>query len=107
MDVTPERQLLSAIVAKAITDATMPPPPNTPIHPYARSALEYLFSNDVDLYLELLDIDPEAFKERITKTFWSDSEFLPESQKRTFQSNYKRWQQEKNAALLFYAGKKR
>jgi hypothetical protein len=65
----PEEQLLSAVVALAIEDACLPPTRSLDkktlvMNRHAFTAYRFLFTHS-DPYLELLNIDPKSFRERI------------------------------------------
>lgn len=103
-DIQAYKNIVFAVIAKAMTDSFIVPPKRQEINPEAFSALEFLFSSDVDLWLELVDIDPEAFKYRMKESMWDDSCSVGESQKRAFRENYKRWYKKKNEYKLLGLG---
>jgi hypothetical protein len=66
----PEEQLLSAVVVLAIEDACLSPIKKSSkkyvMNQYAYSAHRFLFEHS-DAYLELINIDPKSFRERLVE----------------------------------------
>ena len=93
-------RLLYAIVARAVMDAAIVPSEEKKTSYLAFNAFEFLFGNDVDIYLDLIDINPERFKTQLVDAMFSDKTNIDETTKRVFRINYKAWQQKKNKALL-------
>lgn len=64
----PEEQLLSAVIAQAIEDACLPPVKRERkqygMNQHAYTAHRFLFEHS-DAYLELINIDPKSFREKL------------------------------------------
>ncbi len=70
MDSIPEARILAAVVSLAVRDLSHQPikENNKPIMTTeARSAAHFLFSDSSDGYLEWLDFDPLAFRDKLFK----------------------------------------
>lgn len=86
----PERRLMCHVINRAIADASIA---NSQM--LAWEAIDFLFGNRIDVYLELLDIDPEIFKERLLR--YMDSyrrrkyNQSGDISKRNFMINYERY----------------
>lgn len=61
----PERALFCAVIQVAISDARSGDADKSML---AREAMDFLFSDRVDPYLELLDYDPAIFKDSLIRT---------------------------------------
>lgn len=106
-DISSYVNLVNAVVAKAITDTFLLPPKDDQISHETFTAFEFLFSNDVDVWLELIDIDPEMFKIRLKDSMWKDTSMsankshISESEKRAFRANYKKWAQKRAETKIY------
>ena len=102
-DVRAYQQLINAVIARAMLDCFRLPS-NNQIDSVTFSAFEFLFGKDVDPWLELIDIDPTTFKNRMKNSMWdikiSPSSTITEAQKRSFRQNYKLWSKKRNEFLL-------
>lgn len=109
--------LLSAVVARAITDSCLASfvlPGKTlkdkvtikgkvtkgkvtkdrlELHHHAVTAMNFLLTNSSDGYLELLDYDPPQFRIRMIEKMHSDekSDLYKDAAKVNFRENYKLW----------------
>jgi hypothetical protein len=107
MSTLPEEKLLSAVIVQALEDVCIPPVNISPkgekkkfiLHPDAYSAYTFLFGHG-EVYLDLLNIDPQEFKKRIFLQFNDRSTNMPfnvskrpnaliNHRKRTFRQNHK------------------
>lgn len=104
-DIKGYRGLMSAIVTRAVLDSLIQPHTRQKFSPVARSAIKFLLSDDVGLYLEFVDIDPNYFREKFIKNMFDDAEDLHFNsiKKRMFRLNYKRYIQEENRLLIMAA----
>ena len=67
-DINGHKGLLSAIIKQAILDAMIVQDKSSKkLNPIVQSAFEFLFSNDVDLYLQFLNIDKDYFQKNTVK----------------------------------------
>ena len=101
-DIRSYKELMSAVVNRAVLDSLIQPSKQQTLAPIARNAIEFLFSDDIGLYLEFLDIDAKYFKDKFINNMFDDNEdvhFSP-TKKRMFRINYKRYIQEKNHDLI-------
>ena len=68
--IRPEEQLISAVIALAIEDACLPPirkpSKQYAMNQHAYTAFRFLFEHG-DYYLQLVNIDPKSFRERLVK----------------------------------------
>lgn len=108
-DIRGYRGLMSAVINRAIMDSLIQPSKQLTLAPIARNAMEFLFSDDIGLYLEFVDIDPHYFKEKFINNMFDDSDdpHFSETKKRMFRLNYKRYVQEENRLLILAATHKR
>ena len=98
----PERRLLAAVVAMALRDACEKPykeSKNCTMHTYARSAHEFLWTPALDAYLAFLDIEPDFYREKLTKFMSDQSErvtngFSSEN-RRNFRLNKLLWEDQR------------
>jgi hypothetical protein len=100
---TANRRLLSAVVALAVQDAQLKPRRMGRLRipsDEAISAIYFLFQHS-DNYLNLLDIDPQQFRERLLKLMFDMnkkvSQFEP-IKRRNFRYNYE-WMRRKENIL--------
>ena len=67
-NIRPEEQLLSAVVAMAIDDVCLPPTRDRQdgvmMNNHAYTAYRFLFEHG-DVYLDLLNIDPQSFRQKL------------------------------------------
>lgn len=86
----PERRLMCHIINRAIVDASIA---NSKM--LAWEALDFLFGNRIDTYLELLDMEPEVFKEQLVRHMSSyrrrKCNHPGDISKRNFMINYERF----------------
>jgi hypothetical protein len=89
------KRLLAAVIGLAIDDACKGTK-SARLLSDARSGMNFLFKHS-DLYLSLLDIDPQQFRNRLLEyTHTSTNKVslpyeLTHMQKRVFRINYKKW----------------
>jgi hypothetical protein len=104
----PEEKLLSAVIVQALEDVCLKPTKDANrkyrlVH-NARTAYEFLFVNS-NIYLELLNIDTDAFRRKILTQLYDMSTNRPfdlskrdnpiiNRRKRCFQRNHKIYQEE-------------
>lgn len=98
------QQLINAVIARAMMDTFAKPLDKKRIANETFSAFEFLFGNNVDPWLELIDIDPPTFKKRLKDAMWNAKIKINESDKRCFRENYKRWYTRKNSEKLLGLG---
>lgn len=103
-DIQNYQNLIYAVVATALRD-TFRTPINGKLDREAESALNFLFGNDVDIWLELVDMDAEQYKKRLQDFMWSDDtqSRVSETEKRLFRNNYNLWQKKTNERELLAA----
>jgi hypothetical protein len=106
-DINGHKGLLSAIIKQAVLDAMMVQDRSSKkLNPIVQSAFDFLFSDDVDVYLHFLDIDKDYFqKHTVDRMFDKETtgHVITEVKRRQFRINYKKWVQEKNKKLIFMA----
>jgi len=97
-NVVPEKRLLAAIIAKAITDCCERPvggKKDPKLSTEAHGAMRFLFIDNFmcQLYFELLDIDLPSFRTHLVATMHIDKETkqISGKQRRAFRSNYARF----------------
>ena len=99
--------LIRAVITQAIFDSMMVQDRSSKkLNPIVESAFEFLFSDDVDLYLHFLDIDKDYFqKHTVDRMFDKETtgHVITEVKRRQFRINYRKWVQEKNKKLVFMA----
>lgn len=93
------QNLIYAVIARAMMD-TFKVQPKGELCTDTRSAFDFLFGDDVDVWLELVDIDAGQFKTKLKDSMFSDKCKINEVDKRSFKINFKRWHQKKNEAQL-------
>jgi hypothetical protein len=92
------KRLLAAVIGLAISDACKGAK-SIELLMDARSGLRFLFKHS-DLYLSLLDIDPQQFRQRLldyihNKTIKKTLPYeLTDMDRRAFRINYNKWLQE-------------
>ena len=91
-DIKCYQNLIYAIISRAMMDCFKPPIKGR-IDEDTRSAIEFLFGDYIQYYLELVDIEPCAFKSRLKQSMWDDSSNINSTDKRAFRANYKIWEQ--------------
>ena len=103
-DIQNYQNLIYAVVATALRD-TFRTPVNGRLDREAESALNFLFGNDVDIWLELVDMDAEQYKKRLQDFMWSDGkqDRVSEAERRMFRQNYKLWQKKTSERELLAA----
>ena len=96
----PEIQLLSAVLAMAVRDSYIEPNKSqkgVSLNSVAASALDFLFTDMSDGYLQWIDIDPGHFRskllEQMNDTSYTDVPFKA-FHRRCFRINYKLWKAE-------------
>lgn len=89
------QNLIYAVVATAMRD-TFRPPFQGKLDHHAETAMSFLFSNDVDPWLELIDMDADGFKKRLKDSMWGENNQFLSPDKRAFRANYKLWQEKTN-----------
>ena len=100
---TANSRLLSAVVALAVQDAQLPPRKTGKIRiptDEAISAIYFLFQHS-DSYLNLLDIDPEQFRDRLLKLMFEMNKKVVQFEsfkRRNFRYNYQ-WMRRKENIL--------
>ena len=106
-DINGYRGLFASIIKQAILDAMMVQDRSSKkLNPIVESAFEFLFSDDVDLYLHFLDIDKDYFQKNTIKQMFdkeTNEHVITEVKRRQFRINYKKWVQDKNKKLVFMA----
>jgi len=106
-DINGHKGLLSAIIKQAILDAMiMSDKTSKKLNPIVESAFEFLFGEDVELYLHFLDIDKDYFQKNTIKQMFDKGitgHVITEVKRRQFRINYRKWVQEKNKKLVFMA----
>ena len=87
--------LMSAVITRAISDSLIQLKEKGKMSPLANDAFRFLFSDDIDLYLEFLDIDPKYFKTHLVNNMFNDSDDvgLHPTKKWMFRINYKKYMQ--------------
>jgi len=99
--------LIRAVITQAIFDSMMVQDRSSKkLNPIVESAFEFLFSDDVDLYLHFLDIDKDYFQKNTIKQMFdkeTTGHVITEVKRRQFRINYRKWVQEKNKKLVFMA----
>jgi len=102
---TANSRLLSAVVALAVQDAQLAPRKIGRIRiptDEAISAIYFLFQHS-DSYLNLLDIDPEQFRDRLLKLMFEMNKKVVQfesSKRRNFRYNYQWMRRKENIADL-------
>jgi len=97
--------LLSAVVALAVQDAQLPPRKIGKVRipkDEAISAIYFLFQHS-DSYLNLLDMDPEQFRDRLLKLMFEMNKKVVQfesSKRRNFRYNYQWMRRKENIADL-------
>ena len=97
--------LLSAVVALAVQDAQLPPRKIGKVRipkDEAISAIYFLFQHS-DSYLNLLDMDPEQFRDRLLKLMFDMNKKVVQfesSKRRNFRYNYQWMRRKENIADL-------
>ena len=99
------RRLLSAVVGLAIRDACLVN--GRYLGENTRTGLSFLFENS-DGYLELLDINPKQFRERLLEIAFAGPNSkkkyiavnLSQDERDRFARNYRRWWNEKSSVYL-------
>lgn len=85
-----ERRLMCHVINRAIVDASIA---NSKM--LAWEAIDFLFGDRIDTYLELLDMDPEVFKEQLVRHMSSyrrrKHNHPGDVSKRNFMVNYERF----------------
>lgn len=105
MRALPEEKLLSAVIVQAIEDVCLRPTEDGRMDPDARTAYNFLFK-DNNIYLELLDIDINEFRNRLLSQLLSTSTNRPfdvsnrenpvvNSKKRIFRLNHALYQKKR------------
>jgi len=99
------RRLLAAVVALAVQDAQLPPRKIGKVRipkDEAISAIYFLFQHS-DSYLNLLDMDPEQFRDRLLKLMFDMNKKVVQfesSKRRNFRYNYQWMRRKENIADL-------
>lgn len=96
------RRLLSAVVVLAIRDSCSAS--GNRINEHARSGVDFLFEHS-DGYLELLDINPKQFKERLLTAILNNKESSKDEMiaglsyidRERFAQNYRKWWKDKSS----------
>jgi len=70
------------------------------------TAFDFLFGDDVDIWLDLVDMDSSQFKRKLKDSMFDDSCKIPNQDKRAFRANFKSWHQKKNESKLRALGYK-
>ena len=81
------RNLIHAIIHRAVLDTFLPPINKKQIDPLARSAMRFLFSKDIDSWLSLIDRDPVVFKRKLLDTMFAEKSEVDDSDRRAFRLN--------------------
>lgn len=104
-DIRGYKALMSAVVNRAIMDSLIQPHTRQKFSPVARNAIEFLMGDNVGLYLEFIDIDPDYFKTKFINSMFDDKDdpSFNAVKKRMFRLNYKRYEQEKSKNLIMKA----
>jgi hypothetical protein len=100
------QQLINAVIARALLDSFRAPQADGKMDSHAKTAFDFLLGDTVDVWLELIDIDPGAYKKRLVDSVYSDKASFEDFQKRTFRINHQKWHQLKNSSLLKTMGYK-
>lgn len=100
------QNLIYAVIARALMDTFKTPMKNGMLPHETSTAFEFLFGDDVDVWLELVDMDAGQFKRRLKDSMFDDMCKVSDMDKRAFRINYKRWYQQKYAPRLIAAGMK-
>ena len=99
-DRTPEQRLLAAVVSLAMRDTTAEPVKvgkHLEVNNDAASALDFLFTDASDAFLDLLDFNPQTFRKKLLEVMNDTSpKDIPfkSQQRRAFRINYKLWKTE-------------
>ena len=106
-DINGHKGLISAIIKQAVLDAMMVQDRSSKkLNPIVQSAFEFLFSDDVDLYLQFLNIDKDYFQKHTVDRMFdkqTTGHVITEVKRRQFRINYRKWVQDKNKQLIFMA----
>jgi len=106
-DINGYKGLFASVIKQAILDAMIVQDRSSKkLNPIVESAFEFLFSDDVDLYLHFLDIDKDYFQKHTVKQMFdkeTTGHVITEVKRRQFRINYKKWVQDKNKKLVFMA----
>lgn len=106
-DINGYKGLFASIIKQAIFDAMQVQDRSSKkLNPTVQSALDFLFGDDIDLYLHFLDIDKDYFQKHTVKQMFdkeTTGHVITEVKRRQFRINYKKWVQEKNKKLIFMA----
>ncbi len=94
-------KLINAIVAIAVLDTTRQC--KHKLDTEAQTAFRFLFSDDVDAYLELIDINPDHFKRKLKESMYNNSTAFTDTQKRAFKMNFVKWEKYSQAGRLSLA----
>jgi hypothetical protein len=104
-------KLINAIVALAVLDTTRQCKHKLDttrqckhkLDTEAQTAFRFLFSDDVDVYLELIDINPDHFKRKLKESMYNNSTAFTDTQKRAFKMNFVKWENYSKVARLSLA----
>ena len=106
-DINGHKGLISAIIKQAVLDAMMVQDRSSKkLNPIVQSAFDFLFSDDVDVYLHFLDIDKDYFQKHTVDRMFdkqTTGHVITEVKRRQFRINYRKWVQDKNKQLIFMA----
>ena len=106
-DINGYKGLFAATIKQSIVDAMLTcDKENKKINSLAKDGLEFLFGEDIELYLHFLDIDKDYFQKHLVQEMFdkhSTNPAITEIKKRQFRINYRKWVQEKNERLVFMA----
>jgi len=106
-DINGYKGLFAATIKQTIVDAMVTcDKENKKINPLAEDGLEFLFGEDIELYLHFLDIDKDYFQKHLLQEMFdkhSTNPAITEIKRRQFRINYRKWVQTKNAKLVFMA----
>jgi hypothetical protein len=106
-DINGYKGLFASVIKQAIFDSMIVQDRSSKkLNPIVESAFEFLFGEDIDLYLHFLDIDKNYFQKHTVKQMFdkeTTGHVITEVKRRQFRINYKKWVQEKNKKLIFMA----
>lgn len=118
-EVRPYKMLISAVVAKAVQDTFLPPIKTNKglrITLHAKTALDFLYGDNLKYWLQYLDIDDANFVSNMERQMFNtatperkvgknNTHEIDDNKRRLFKTNYQLWQKLKTArALGMYVG---
>lgn len=103
------KSLIAEVINQALKDSMVAPHTTKygiQAYGHAITAMQFLYSDDVNVWLQWLDIDGDAFKQRLDKIMFSDTSCnfvagarspleIDDNKRRAFRANHKLWKKRK------------